>query len=164
MNLHNNRAPCVRIPVYNWCHARIINKMFTEAGATWACFDSFRERCATAEQYNWCDDEHHCTFTAWSMADGTTSYILSTHIPESWLADRTCLNKHQLKRWLGLQVNELGDTIPVTKHYLAVVPTQVSSSTHNLKLNFFGKLLATGKRISALFKSLLNYLRNTSAI
>lgn len=175
MSLHNNRAPYIRVPVYNWHQAQLIHDMFIKAGATWVSkLDSFQARCVLADSYNWGEDVDHvtCAFTAWSIADGSTAFVLTTHIPKEWLADKTCLNKRQLKRWLGLQVNAYGDVIPVNKYAVAPIKKQalctaqhsVSTPTCKSKKNIFHKLLIKLGSCASVLKKVMHYLRNTSPL
>ena len=173
MNLHNNRAPSIHVPVYNWNHAKLIHAMFIKSGAKWSSYkDSFHDRCVLAETYNWGEDVDHvtCAFTAWSVADGSTAFVLTTHVPEEWLKDKTCLNLRQLKRWLGLQVNVHGDVIPVNKYAVAPIKKQavctsthvVGASIHKSKPSFLHKLLIKLGGCGSVLKKILHYLRNTS--
>ena len=124
MNLHNNRTKLVVVPVFNSYHAYKVYDMLSRVpNSHWQNKHSIGEMIKLGEEVGWVDSDkdYHCCFAAYSMPCGKVIYTMYTHLPKSYIDNRLSLNKLQLKRWLGLQVNSHGDTVPLVKYAPAPV-------------------------------------------
>ena len=127
MSLHKNRAKIVVVPVFNSYHAYTIYDMLNRVpNSSWQNKHSIGEMIRLGNEVGWVDSDkdYHCCFAAYSMPCGKVIYTMYTHLSKSYIDNRLSLNKFQLKRWLGLQVNTHGDLIPLVKY--ALVPVKAT--------------------------------------